>query len=97
MNQICDIRRCSNYRITPGRLMDLMKRREVNLIRNSWYLMRQMKMLNMGFKRLLTLSFLRVMAVVRSYSQPWLRKIQRIVDNYMVQIQKRSVSIEKIL
>jgi glucan-binding YG repeat protein len=26
-----------------------MKRREVNLIRNSWYLMRQMKMLNMGF------------------------------------------------
>lgn len=101
MNQIRDIRRGAQIIVaTPGRLMDLMKRREVKLDALKYMVLDEAdEMLNMGFKE--DIDF--ILSKSDTGRQIWLfsatmaREIKRIVDTYMVQPEEVRINREDIV
>lgn len=101
MNQIRDIRRGAQIIVaTPGRLMDLMKRREVKLDALKYMILDEAdEMLNMGFKE--DIDF--ILSKSDTGRQIWLfsatmaREIKRIVDTYMVQPEEVRINRENIV
>jgi ATP-dependent RNA helicase DeaD len=101
MNQIRDIRRGAQIIVaTPGRLMDLMKRREVNLDSLKFMVLDEAdEMLNMGFKE--DIDFILSKSdggrKIWLFSATMAREIQRIVDTYMVQPEEVRINREDIV
>jgi ATP-dependent RNA helicase DeaD len=101
MNQIRDIRRGAQIIVaTPGRLMDLMKRREVNLDSLKFMVLDEAdEMLNMGFKE--DIDFILSKSdggrKIWLFSATMAKEIQRIVDTYMVQPEEVRINREDIV
>ena len=101
MNQIRDIRRGAQIIVaTPGRLMDLMKRREVKLDALKYMILDEAdEMLNMGFKEDIDfiLSKSDTGRNIWLFSATMAREIKRIVDTYMVQPEEVRINRENIV
>ena len=101
MNQIRDIRRGAQIIVaTPGRLMDLMKRREVKLDALKYMVLDEAdEMLNMGFKEDIDfiLSKSDTGRNIWLFSATMAREIKRIVDTYMVQPEEVRINRENIV
>lgn len=101
MNQIRDIRRGAQIIVaTPGRLMDLMKRREVKLDALKYMILDEAdEMLNMGFKEDIDfiLSKSDTGRNIWLFSATMAREIKRIVDTYMVQPEEVRINREDIV
>jgi len=101
MNQIRDIRRGAQIIVaTPGRLMDLMKRKEVKLDALKYMVLDEAdEMLNMGFKE--DIDFILSKSdggrKIWLFSATMAREIQRIVDTYMVQPEEVRINREDIV
>ncbi len=101
MNQIRDIRRGAQIVVaTPGRLMDLMKRKEVNLDSLKYMVLDEAdEMLNMGFKE--DIDFILSKSdggrKIWLFSATMAREIKRIVDTYMVQPEEVRINQENIV
>ncbi|BAO56013.1 DEAD/DEAH box helicase [Nonlabens marinus] len=101
MNQIRDIRRGAQIVVaTPGRLMDLMKRKEVNLDSLKFMVLDEAdEMLNMGFKE--DIDFILSKSdggrKIWLFSATMAREIKRIVDTYMVQPEEVRINQENIV
>ncbi|WP_055412586.1 DEAD/DEAH box helicase [Nonlabens sp. YIK11] len=101
MTQIREIRRGAQIVVaTPGRLMDLMKRKEVKLDSLKFMVLDEAdEMLNMGFKE--DIDF--ILSKSDGGRRIWLfsatmaREIKRIVDTYMVQPEEVRVNQENIV
>ncbi|MGB3591320.1 MAG: DEAD/DEAH box helicase [Nonlabens sp.] len=101
MNQIREIRRGAQIIVaTPGRLMDLMKRKEVKLDSIRFMVLDEAdEMLNMGFKE--DIDF--ILSKTDSGRNIWLfsatmaREIKRIVDTYMVNPEEVKINRENIV
>jgi ATP-dependent RNA helicase DeaD len=101
MNQIRDIRRGAQIVVaTPGRLMDLMKRKEVKLDSLKFMVLDEAdEMLNMGFKEDIDfiLSKSDTGRNIWLFSATMAREIKRIVDTYMVQPEEVRINRENIV
>lgn len=101
MNQIRDIRRGAQIIVaTPGRLMDLMKRREVKLDALKYMILDEAdEMLNMGFKEDIDfiLSKSDTGRNIWLFSATMAREIKRIVDTYMVKPEEVRINREDIV
>ncbi len=101
MNQIRDIRRGAQIIVaTPGRLMDLMKRKEVKLDALKYMVLDEAdEMLNMGFKEDIDyiLSKSDTGRNIWLFSATMAREIKRIVDTYMVQPEEVRINRENIV
>ncbi|WP_438963005.1 DEAD/DEAH box helicase [Nonlabens sp.] len=101
MNQIRDIRRGAQIIVaTPGRLMDLMKRREVKLDALKYMVLDEAdEMLNMGFKEDIDfiLSKSDTGRNIWLFSATMAREIKRIVDTYMVQPEEVRINRKDIV
>jgi ATP-dependent RNA helicase DeaD len=101
MTQIKEIRRGAQVIVaTPGRLMDLMKRREVKLDALRFLVLDEAdEMLNMGFKEDIDyiLSKSDTGRNIWLFSATMAREIKRIVDTYMVQPEEVKVNRENIV
>ncbi|AZQ44120.1 DEAD/DEAH box helicase [Nonlabens ponticola] len=101
MNQIRDIRRGAQIVVaTPGRLMDLMKRKEVKLDSLKYMVLDEAdEMLNMGFKEDIDfiLSKSDTGRNIWLFSATMAREIKRIVDTYMVQPEEVRINRENIV
>ncbi|PRX14104.1 DEAD/DEAH box helicase [Nonlabens ulvanivorans] len=101
MNQIRDIRRGAQIIVaTPGRLMDLMKRREVKLDALKYMVLDEAdEMLNMGFKEDIDfiLSKSDTGRNIWLFSATMAREIKRIVDTYMVQPEEVRINPKNIV
>ncbi|WP_228547336.1 DEAD/DEAH box helicase [Nonlabens antarcticus] len=101
MNQIRDIRRGAQIVVaTPGRLMDLMKRKEVNLNSLKYMVLDEAdEMLNMGFKE--DIDFILSKSdggrKIWLFSATMAREIKRIVDTYMVDPEEVRINQENIV
>lgn len=101
MNQIRDIRRGAQIIVaTPGRLMDLMKRREVKLDGLKFMVLDEAdEMLNMGFKE--DIDFILSKSdggrKIWLFSATMAHEIKQIVDTYMVQPEEVRINRENIV
>lgn len=101
MNQIRDIRRGAQIIVaTPGRLMDLMKRREVKLDGLKFMVLDEAdEMLNMGFKE--DIDFILSKSdggrKIWLFSATMAREIKQIVNTYMVQPEEVRINRENIV
>jgi ATP-dependent RNA helicase DeaD len=101
MTQIREIRRGAQVIVaTPGRLMDLMKRKEVKLDSIKFMVLDEAdEMLNMGFKEDIDY----ILSKTDSGRHIWLfsatmaREIKRIVDTYMVNPEEVKINRENIV
>lgn len=101
MNQIRDIRRGAQIVVaTPRRLMDLMKRKEVNLDSLKYMVLDEAdEMLNMGFKEDIDyiLSKSSGDRKIWLFSATMAQEIQRIVNTYMVRPEEVRINRENIV
>ncbi len=101
MTQIREIRRGAQVIVaTPGRLMDLMKRKEVKLDALKYMVLDEAdEMLNMGFKEDIDfiLSKSDTGRNIWLFSATMAREIKRIVDTYMVQPEEVRINRENIV
>ncbi|WP_405369306.1 MULTISPECIES: DEAD/DEAH box helicase [unclassified Nonlabens] len=101
MGQIKDIRRGAQVIVaTPGRLMDLMKRREVKLDALRFLILDEAdEMLNMGFREDIDfiLSKTDVGRNIWLFSATMAREIKKIVDTYMVNPEEVRINRENIV
>lgn len=101
MGQIKDIRRGAQVIVaTPGRLMDLMKRREVKLDALKFLILDEAdEMLNMGFREDIDfiLSKTDVGRNIWLFSATMAREIKKIVDTYMVNPEEVRINREDIV
>ena len=101
MGQIKDIRRGAQVIVaTPGRLMDLMKRREVKLDALKFLILDEAdEMLNMGFREDIDfiLSKTDVGRNIWLFSATMAKEIKKIVDTYMVNPEEVRINREDIV
>lgn len=101
IGQIKDIRRGAQVIVaTPGRLMDLMKRREVKLDALKFLILDEAdEMLNMGFREDIDfiLSKTDVGRNIWLFSATMAREIKKIVDTYMVNPEEVRINREDIV
>ncbi|WP_124980594.1 DEAD/DEAH box helicase [Nonlabens xiamenensis] len=101
MGQIKDIRRGAQVIVaTPGRLMDLMKRKEVKLDALKYLILDEAdEMLNMGFRDDIDyiLSKTDVGRNIWLFSATMAKEIKKIVDTYMVQPEEVKINREHIV
>lgn len=101
MGQIKDLRRGAQVVVaTPGRLMDLMKRKEISLNALKFLILDEAdEMLNMGFREDIDyiLSKTDVGRNIWLFSATMARDIKKIVDTYMVQPEEVKINREHIV